>query len=86
MSEQTSHDQDLTPPVERGKGWVCDNGHRHFVCYGCGGVFTVGEEVDHGEHTAHHDDGSIDEDANFSLCDDCAEKLIAKLRAQGIDI
>lgn len=86
MSEQTPHDQELTPPVERGKGWVCDNGHKHFVCYGCGGVFIASEAVDHGEHTVHDDEGNIDEEENFSLCDDCAEKLITHLRAQGVDI
>lgn len=70
-------DLGMPAPHAPGEAWICENGHRHFVCYRCCEVFTadgppiIEAAPDPGEGT-------------FSCCDECTEIIMERAGAAGL--
>jgi hypothetical protein len=76
----------MTTP-EPGKAWMCENGQRHFICPGCGNLFTSNPEQTEAEREqeAQENLGAVpEEDDRISVCDDCYPVLLAEAKEAGL--
>jgi hypothetical protein len=77
----------MTEQHEPGKPWICEEGQRHFICFGCRNLFTTNpeqtEEARNAETRANMGE-EIPEGQGLSVCDDCYPILLDRARKAGL--